>query len=494
VPFDDDAEADHTGYRPPPHPDDRLWRHPSELRDHPIVPMSDPLHGTSGAPVPPTARGRARWRNRWVVAGGGALAGALVTGVAVATLGVGQEVVERPVTERVALEPDADLGAADAGSPDAGRAPADAGAATGDGAAEPAVVTVGPAGRGAATAEGAPADGTPAGSVSSAGGPQGTGVVVRDDGIVVTSDALVSGGASPVVRLADGTRPAADIVGTDPVTGIAVLDLDGGGYTPSVLADGPGPAAGEAAFAVTAAPDGGTATGEGLVGPARRYVGPTGTGLEGIEITGAADTAALGGPVVDRRGAVVGIVTGVDPGGAWYAAPLDVARRVTDELLATGVAHHSWLGIEGANPTASEATPEAVAAPPDPTVPDAVAPGSATDTPGGIDTYAGAPLAAPDGGGDVGQDANAGAGAYVGGDGTLVASVVADSPADDGGIEVGDRIVAIGERRIADMAALLVALRAHGPGDRVEVTVARPDGAQVTLVIRLREAPGDPGG
>jgi putative serine protease PepD len=437
VPFDDDAEADHTGYRPPPHPDDRLWRHPSEMRDHPIVRVPDPLQRMTGVFVARTSGGHARWRSPWVLAGGSALAGALVTGVAVATLGLGQEVVERPVTERVALEPDVStLDAPDAGSPSAGETTADGAQAddgsTGDDAGEPAVVAVGPAGDGAGSVAGAGAmsaeGGTSAGSVSSAGRPQGTGVLVRDDGIVVTSAALVADGMSPVVRLADGTQAAAEVVGTDVTTGIAVLDLDGAGYTPSVLAEGPGPAAGEAAFAVTAAPDGGTTTGDGVVGPARRYVGPAGTALEGIEIVGAADAAALGGPVVDGRGAVVGVVTAVAPGGAWYIAPLDVARRVTDELLATGVARHGWLGIEGTEGT----------------------------------------------------------------DATLVASVVPDSPADDSGIEAGDRIVAVGGRSVADMAAMLVALRAHAPGDRVDVAVARPDGTQVTLVIRLREAPGDP--
>ena len=47
MPFDDDAEADNPGFVPPPHPDDRRWRHPSEMRAHPIVRLDAP----GGAPV-----------------------------------------------------------------------------------------------------------------------------------------------------------------------------------------------------------------------------------------------------------------------------------------------------------------------------------------------------------------------------------------------------------------------------------------------------------
>jgi putative serine protease PepD len=420
VPFDDDAEADHPGFRPPPHPDDRLWRHPSEMRDHPIVPVGARGRRTPPAPVPPTDSGRAR-RRRWVAPAVAATAGAVVAGVGVVALGIGERVVERPVTERVAVDPG--VSALDAPSSSSGSPSPSIGVGGGDSQVVPAVVSV--------EAAGPSTDGG-----STAGRAQGTGVVVRDDGIVVTSAALVVAGAAPRVRVPDGTEIAADVVGTDATTGLAVLDLEGGGYSPSVLGTEGDLVAGEASFAVSAPPSGGTATGAGVVGPARRYIGPTGSALDGVEIEGAADTPALGGPVVDDRGAVVGVTTAVEPGDAWYMVPLDVVQRVTDELLTTGVARHCWLGVEGT---------------------DAVAPDGASDSSTGA--------------------------------GTLVASVVPDSPAAVGGLQVGDRIVALDGAEIADMAALIVALRAYAPGDRADVTVEREDGSQVTLVIRLRAAP-----
>ena len=417
MPFDDDAEADNPGFRPPPHPDDRLWRHPSEMRAHPIVPL--------GAPSPPplvdapstTQRGPDGKRRPWgafVVAGA---VGAVLAGGGVVALGVGERVVERPVTERVALNPTASaLGAPDTDTLDGVRQ-----------RVEPAIVGI------EATAEAA--------SSGSASGPiSGTGVVVRDDGIVVTSAALVTAAAAPRVRLSDGSFVTALLVGTDPATGLAVLDLAGDGYTPSVLAGTADVAVGETTFVLNAQASEGTASGAGVIGPTHRYVGPSGTALDGIAVAGDADELALGGPVVNARGAVVGIVTTVEGGDSWYLTPVEVAHKVADDLLADGVVHHCWLGIEGTD-VADDGTGS-----PDTTLP----------TEGG---------------------------------GTRVASVMPESPAALGGLQPGDVIVGLDGQAIARMPDLLVALRSRSPGDRVDVTVVRDDGGRVTLVLTLAEAP-----
>lgn len=430
VPFDDDAEAD-TGYRPPPHPDDRLWRHPSEMSDHPIVPIGGPR------PAPPTVTHSEVPRSRrWgalVTAGG---VGALLAGTGFVVLGGGERVVERSVTERVALGPTS--------------APVAPGGDTVDTVRQqvaPAVVAV---------------DAGAAGG----GGPSGSGVVVRDDGIVVTSAALVVGAATPRVRLADGTSPGAVLVGADPSTGLAVLDLDGDGYTSSVLADGEPLARGATSYAISTRSSGGTATGAGVVGPAQRYIGPAGTAIDGIEIAGDADDRAIGGPVVDARGAVVGITTAVDDGGAWYVAPVSVARRVTEDLLTLGVARNSWLGIEGTDVAGGNTA----------------GPGDA-----GILADGGTGSGSTAGGTDPASPGSTGEAPAA--DGTLVASVVPGSPAALGGLLPGDVVVALDGREITHMADLIVSLRAHVPGDRVDITVVRADGGRVTLVLTLGEAP-----
>ena len=398
MPFDDDAEADNPGFRPPPHPDDRLWRHPSEMGAYPIA----PIEGVAPRPGPPqvtTPRGERRRARPWgaVVAAG--TAGAVLAGVGVTVFGVGERVVERPVTERVALDSTASA---------IGQPPDAAGAVRQRTA--PTVLRVDPSGT-----------------------TGGSGVVVRDDGIVLTSAALVVAGAAPVVRLPDGRTPRADVVGVDATIGLAVLDLAGGGYTPSILATGDGLVEGESVSALASAETSGVTAADGTIGDAQRFVGPTGTALDGVEIEGDADPSALGGPVTDERGAVLGLTTAVDDGDAWYVVPVAVADRVAGELLDDGSARHCWLGVEGTEPGADSPAPE----------------------------------------------------------GTLVMSVVPDSPAALGGIRPGDVVVALDDEDVADMADLIVRLREHSPGDRVEITVVRADESRATLLIRLDDAAAD---
>jgi S1-C subfamily serine protease len=436
VPFDDDAEADHTSFRPPPHPDDRLWRHPSEMSCHPIVPLGAPTDGPFVGPAETTDCGHAGRHRPWVAFVAAGTVGAVLAGGGVIALGVGERVVERPVTEQVALGPTGSpLGRYDVGMLDNLRQ-----------RVSPAVVSV--------------AD--------------GSGVVVRDDGIVVTSDAFVRDGAVPAVTLADGTVVDATLVGVDPVTGLAVLDLGGESHTPSVLATAGDLMAGQPAYALHALPSGDTATAPGVVGPAERYVGPAGAPLDGVEIEGDADLLALGGPLVDERGAVVGIVTAVEDGATWYVAPVEVVRHVAADLLVEGFVRHAWLGIEGTEPTDDWVSTD----------------GAGEDSSDGAtsdDAPAAGTLADEADEADGGEDGDVDAGLEV--EGTMVASVVEGSPADEGGLAPGDVIVAIDGQPVVHMPDLTLGMRSRSPGDRVDLTVTRSDGSRTTLVLTLDEAP-----
>jgi S1-C subfamily serine protease len=421
VPFDEEAEQDLPEFRPPPHPDDRVWRHPSEIRAHPIMPI-DATPAASSAEQPAAPGGRRPW-GAVMVAGA---AGAVLAAAGALAFGLGERVVERPVVERVALSPVA----SSPGSP---------GSST-DVAADGVRRNVAPSVVGVATP----------GAASTPGEVVGSGVVVRDDGIVVTSASLLAGGSELRVRLPDGTWVAADVVGSDPASGLGVLDLAGSGYTPSVLAAAGDLVSGETSFAVSAREAGGTATAAGVVGVARRFLVPSGGVLDGVEVEGPATALALGGPLVDARGAVVGITTTVEDDVAWYVMPVEVARNVTDDLLTDGYVRDCWLGIEGS---------------------DVPAKGSGAD------------------GDDDVLDGDEGGEASTTGGGTRVMSVMADSPAADGDLQVGDVVVALDGHTIARMADLMVALRAYSPGDRVDVTVNRDTGSRVTLMLTLAGPP-----
>lgn len=430
------------------------------MRSHPIAPIGAPPGHLPGALSSVTHGGVPTQRRPWAAFVAAGAVGAVLAGGGVIALGVGERVVERPVTERVALTPTASVaGAPGAPAADAVRPPG-----------EPAVVGIVAGDSGDDTRDIA-----------------GSGVVVRDDGIVVTSAALVTGAAA-AVRLPDGGVTAAELVGADTTTGLAVLDMDGEGHEPSVLAPAADLTAGTATSALGAVPAGGVTTTAGIVGPARRYIGPGGNALDGIEITGGADPLALGGPVVNERGAVVGIVTAVDDDAAWYVAPVEVARHVTDGLLTDGAVDHGWLGIEGTalDPTGGQHADTD----PDPT-PDGTegADGSGTD-PSGPDG-SGTDITGVQGSSTAVTTAATTADALTEGTpgGVRVASVVPDSPADLGGLQHGDLIVALDGRPVAALPDLTVALRSRAPDERVDVTVVRGDGSRVTLVITLARAP-----
>jgi S1-C subfamily serine protease len=374
VPFDDDAEADLFRFRPPPHPDDRLWRHPSELGPR-RVEGADAGDRQSGRP--------------WGVVAAAGTAGAVLAGAGVLAFGLDERIVDRPVVERVALD-------TVASSPPAA-----------DQAADGIRQQVAPA------------------VVAVEGG--GSGVVVRDDGIVLTSASIINGTGPLSVRLPDGSSTEAEVVGSDPSTGIAVLDLEGHGYRTGVLATEAGLVPGQMSFTVSVGAAGGATTVAALVGATRRYQTPAGAALDGVvETTGDAPAHALGGPLVDPHGIVVGIVTGVDDGSASYVVPVEVARKVSEDLVAVGKVERCWLGIEGSD-----------AGDPD-----------------------------------------------VTGGGVLIAALAADSPADRGGLRVGDVLVEIDGRMIGHLPDLMITLRSRSPGDQIAATVVRDDNP-TTLVVTL---------
>jgi putative serine protease PepD len=374
VPFDDDAEADFFRFRPPPHPDDRLWRHPSELGPQRAAPPGGPDR-QSGRP--------------WGVVAVAGTAGAVLAGAGVLAFGLGERTVDRPVVERVAL----DTVSSSPRSPDQ------------------------------------PANGirqhvAPA-VVSIEGG--GSGIVVRDDGIVLTSASVVDSGGPLSVRLPDGSSADAEVVGSDATTGIAVLDLEGHGYETGLLASQAGLVQGQTSFTVSIGSAGSATTVAALVGATRRYQTPSGTTLDAVvETTGNSPAHAAGGPLVTAGGVVVGVVTGVDDGNASYVVPVEVARKVAEDLVAVGKVKPCWLGIEGS---------------------------------------------------DAGDP-------EVAGGGVLIASVTPGSPAEQGGLRAGDVLVEIDGHMIGHVPDLMITLRSLSPGDEITATVVRDDDP-TTLTVTL---------
>jgi len=279
-----------------------------------------------------------------------------------------------------------------------------------------------------------------------AGTATGSGVVLRDDGTILTNAHVVDGATGLVIVLADGTAVPGYVAGADPVTDVAVVRpepdrRDAATWVPAVMADAAGLEVGETAIAIgsPSGAAGGPSVTVGVVsGLGRRLEG------EGVVLHGMIQTDApiaggsSGGALCDGSGVVVGITTAfTDAEGGHdlaFAIPIEVARAVAEELLGDGGVDHAWLGIEGADLAVTEASLPGVAAS------------------GGV----------------------------------RVVDVAAGGPAASAGLAAGDVVVALDGRRIRSMSELVAALRAFDPGTTVTLDVVR-EGASVAVEVVLGE-------
>jgi putative serine protease PepD len=182
----------------------------------------------------------------------------------------------------------------------------------------------------------------------------GSGFVIDEEGRIVTNQHVVDGAESVEVEFSDGTEVSADVVGTDPSTDIAVLDVDrpSSELTPLQFAPTGSLEVGSPVI-VLGSPFGleGTLTTGVISAVGREIQSPNGFTIENAVQTDAAmNHGNSGGPVLDTNGRVVGVASQIrsENGGnvgIGYAVPGDTAKRVADALIADGKIDHAYLGV-----------------------------------------------------------------------------------------------------------------------------------------------------
>ncbi|WZB62815.1 trypsin-like peptidase domain-containing protein [Achromobacter xylosoxidans] len=180
----------------------------------------------------------------------------------------------------------------------------------------------------------------------------GSGVIVSQDGFVLTNYHVVQAVEAIEVALADGRKDSAKVVGADPDTDLAVLKLGSLRNLPTaVLAPDKGLRVGDVVLAIGNPFGVGQTTTQGIVSA----LGRNGLGLNTyehfIQTDAAINPGNSGGALVDAQGSLVGINTAIysESGGSMgigFATPIDIARRVMDEIVKTGQVKRGWLGIE----------------------------------------------------------------------------------------------------------------------------------------------------
>ncbi len=303
-------------------PEDRLWRHPSEMANGDSTAEVEADGGRGGARV-------------WTVAMAAGLIGALVASgmfVAAGHLEHRTTVIEQVATPRPVL----------VGSNLSQRTTPGWPAVADSLAPSMAEVTVSGA----------------------AGTQQGSGIlyaVDRDTTYLLSASDLLTGGGT-VTATFDASKPVpAKVVGTDGATGIALLAVPGARRRIPTFGSVSGVAVAEAILAIGSRTTSGVSVAPGSVSGLDQPVDAGGTSLYGmLAVSGlSVGSSSDGGAIVDQYGQVIGVETDTttlsNQDGLAYAVPVDVAEHVASQLLAGKPPTHPWLGVENTTDLSSAA-------------------------------------------------------------------------------------------------------------------------------------------
>jgi len=179
----------------------------------------------------------------------------------------------------------------------------------------------------------------------------GSGFIISKDGEIVTNFHVIDNADQITVKLADGNSYPAKVIGSDPLTDIALLKIDAGKDLPALkfgesnnLRQGDDVLAMGNPFGL-----GGTVT-SGIVSALARDI-HSGPFDDYIQTDAAINKGNSGGPLFDVQGEVVGVNTAIfSPGGGsvgiGFAVPSDIVQKVVDQLNAHGKVERGWLGVE----------------------------------------------------------------------------------------------------------------------------------------------------
>jgi 2-alkenal reductase len=281
------------------------------------------------------------------------------------------------------------------------------------------------------------------------GGPvrrgSGSGVIISQDGYILTNNHVIEGYRSLAVIFYDGSRRDATLIGADPLMDLAVVKVDGPVPGVATLGDSDALQPGETVIAI------GSPLGDfrntvtvGVVSALNRSLGANAP--EGLIQTDAAiNSGNSGGPLINMRGEVVGINTLVVRGsglgsapveGLGFAVPSSIAKRVSEQLIANGKVVYPFLGVRF----------------------------------GTIDAM----LAL-----DNNLPVNAGA---------LISAVEQGGPAARAGLRSGDIVTKVNGKPIGPGQSLRALLLEYKPGDVVTLDVVR-NGEQLSLDVTLGTRP-----
>ena len=271
----------------------------------------------------------------------------------------------------------------------------------------------------------------------------GSGVIISEDGYIVTNNHVIEGADEIDVKLNDNREFKGRLIGTDPNTDLALIKIEGNNFPTLPIGNSDALKVGEWVLAVGNPFNLTSTVTAGIVSAKARSLGVYNGGIESfIQTDAAINQGNSGGALVNARGELVGINAVLSsPTGAYagygFAIPTSIMTKVVGDLKEFGTVQRAILGISGHD--LDERTKDK----------------------------------------DLGTV-----------DGVYVAEVTDGSGAKAAGIEVGDVITKIAGKKIHNMAELQESLTMYRPGDKVEVTILR-NKKEKTLDVTLKNLQGN---
>lgn len=287
---------------------------------------------------------------------------------------------------------------------------------------------------------------------SSTGKATGSGIIISEDGYIVTNNHVISSESSSsyyaieeatgiTVNLYNDTETYdATVIGTDPYTDLAVLKIEKTGLQPAVLGNSDNVKVGEFVMAVGNPLGMNYSVSSGIVSAVNREVESDGTTYNAIQIDAAINSGNSGGALVNAKGEVIGINTlklsGTGVEGIGFAIPISSTTSIVNQLIEFKTVKRPFIGITGS--TVDSATAKRYNLP----------------------------------------------------EGIYVESIIEKSSAEKAGLQVSDIITKIEGKEVKSINELNKIKYTYNIGDTVTLNVYR-NGEEIEIKVNLTEEPED---
>ena len=277
----------------------------------------------------------------------------------------------------------------------------------------------------------------------------GSGFITTDDGQIITNAHVVDGADQVAVTLKDGRTFEGRVVGADPVTDIAIIDIDARDLPTVAISDSDRLQPGEWVVAIGNPLGLDSTVTAGIVsatGRTSREVGVPDKRVDFIQTDAAINPGNSGGPLLNLNGEVVGVNTAIIQGaqGLGFAIPINTVERISADLLDDGQVEHAFLGIQMVT-----LSPEMK---------------------NNINNNPNSPIT-------VNEE-----------EGILIVRVVPDSPAARDGLRAGDVIISVDGSTVKESEEVQAAVERSSVGENLPITIRR-NGQDQTLNVRPGTVP-----